>query len=110
MSEKLDDIIRCRQIMVEVVDERKRQMTAEGWTPPHDDAHRAGQLAGAAACYAMNDLSIRNVELRHRVTSLLRDLWPWAQHWWKPSSPRRNLIKAAALIIAEIERLDRNAA
>jgi hypothetical protein len=107
---KLDDMIRCRQILVEVTDERKRQMMHEGWHPAHDDAHHDGQLAGAAACYAMNDLNIRNVELHHRVTSLLRDLWPWAQHWWKPTDRRRNLIKAAALIIAEIERLDRNAA
>ena len=35
--------------------------------------------------------------------------WPWAPEWWKPSSYRRNLIKAGALIIAEIERLDRAA-
>lgn len=30
--------------------------------------------------------------------------------WWKPGAPRRMLIKAAALIVAEIERLDRAAA
>ena len=27
--------------------------------------------------------------------------------WFKPTTPRRDLVKAGALIIAEIERLDR---
>lgn len=35
-------------------------------------------------------------------------MWPWpASSPFKPSDPRRDLIKAAALIVAEIERLDR---
>jgi hypothetical protein len=29
--------------------------------------------------------------------------------WWKPKDRRRDLVRAAALIIAEIERLDRDA-
>jgi len=29
--------------------------------------------------------------------------------WWKPKGPRRDLIRAAALIVAEIERIDRRA-
>lgn len=32
--------------------ERRRQMTAEGWTPEHDDAHDGEALALAAATYA----------------------------------------------------------
>lgn len=37
--------------------------------------------------------------------------WPlsWAKSWLKPKDRRRDLIRAAALIIAEIERLDRAA-
>ena len=36
-------------------------------------------------------------------------LWPWDEKWFKrsPDNRRLELIKAAALIIAEIERLDR---
>lgn len=34
---------------------------------------------------------------------------PWPDEWWKPAGPRRNLVKAGALILAEIERLDRAA-
>jgi hypothetical protein len=34
--------------------------------------------------------------------------WPWSKKWWKPSSdPIRNLVKAGALIAAEIDRLQR---
>jgi hypothetical protein len=32
--------------------ERKRQISAEGWTSEHDDAHEDGAMAMAAACYA----------------------------------------------------------
>lgn len=33
--------------------------------------------------------------------------WPWPSKWWKPKSQRRDLVRAGALILAEIERLDR---
>ena len=35
--------------------------------------------------------------------------WPhtWDASWWKPKDRRRDLVRAGALIIAEIERLDR---
>ncbi|AFQ48272.1 hypothetical protein [Burkholderia cepacia] len=35
--------------------------------------------------------------------------WPktWEPSWSKPTTPRRNLVKAGALILAELERLDR---
>lgn len=34
--------------------------------------------------------------------------WPWDEEWWKPSEdPVRNLVKAGALIAAEIDRLQR---
>ena len=33
--------------------------------------------------------------------------WPWVRRWWKPTDRRRDLVKAGALILAEIERLDR---
>jgi hypothetical protein len=36
-------------------------------------------------------------------------MWPWARQWWKPTGARRDLVKAAALLLAEIERIDRAA-
>lgn len=96
--------------VADIAAERRRQMEAEGWSPEHDDKHDKGELAGAAACYAMNDLNIHNIALGHRIVMIVRDLWPWALSWWKPTDHRRNLVKAGALIVAEIERRDRLAA
>lgn len=84
----------------DVLAERQRQISAEGWTPEHDDAHSNGSLAMAAACYC---------EPRHRFHNEPPTDWPWNKAWWKPCGRRRNLIKAGALILAEIERLDRAA-
>jgi hypothetical protein len=80
----------------DVLAERQRQISAEGWTPEHDDEHSRGEMASAAACYAVVHKGID-----------LRPLWPWSPYWWKPTDRRRNLTKAGALILAEIERLDR---
>lgn len=84
----------------DVLAERQRQVSAEGWTPEHDDEHGDGSMALAASCYACASAGFDDAA---------RD-WPWSDDWFKPSSPRRDLIKAGALILAEIERLDRAAA
>lgn len=86
----------------DVLAERARQVSAEGWTPEHDDAYQAGDLADAAACYA------RGEPRMDRDWTAPRE-WPWAASWWKPTDRRRDLVKAGALILAEIERLDRAA-
>lgn len=82
--------------------ERVRQQSEEGWTPEHDDEHGHGQMATAAGCYAMFTAAYPEGDPPR--------YWPWAVKWWKPRDPRRNLVKAGALILAEIERLDRAAA
>lgn len=89
-----------------IMRERERQIAEEGWTPAHDDAHARGEIAGAAVCYVLKTLSIPG-QLGERARLFGRDLWPWAPHWWKPTDRRRNLVKAGALIAAEIDRLDR---
>ena len=94
-------------VIEDIASERERQKTTEGWTLAHDDAHESGEMAGAAACYIMNGLRIGNEELFLCVKKMVDDLWPWAKGWWKPKDRRRDLIRAAALIVAEIERLDR---
>jgi hypothetical protein len=84
-----------------VLAERARQVAAEGWTPEHDDAHGDTQMAGAAACYALASVA------HWAAGPAIQQFWPWDEAWWKPSDARRNLVKAGALILAEIERLDR---
>lgn len=85
-------------VLGDIERERRRQVEHEGWTLEHDDSHNDGSMALAAAAYA--------AYFRHTAGRL----WPWALKWWKPGDHRRNLVKAGALIIAEIERLDRAAA
>lgn len=84
----------------DVLAERQRQITAEGWTPEHDDEYQHCEMAVAAACYIMADDDPR---------ADVPELWPWPSEWWKPTDVRRDLVKAGALILAEIERLDRAA-
>lgn len=94
-----------------IAEERNRQMSQEGWHPEHDDGHTKGQMAGAAAVYALEACGFENphcIELkREDVTHPVR-LWPWSDYWWKPApDPIRDLVKAGALIAAEIDRLQR---
>jgi hypothetical protein len=104
------------QAVIDVIAERKRQVCAEGWTAKHDDEHWHGEMALAAACYACNAATWAQrgagtlPEADYVRLSSPGFRWPWAQKWWKPKSQRRDLIRAAALLIAEIERLDRRAA
>ena len=88
----------------DVLAERKRQVEEEGWSPSHDDEHDEGEMADAAAAYALAERFPKRI--------VLGAIFPgsWVQSWFKPTTYRRNLVKAAALLIAEIERLDRKEA
>lgn len=79
----------------DVIAERQRQVSVKGWTPDHDDTYTCGELSGAAISY---------IEPMEAVF-----YWPaeWHDDSFKPSDERRNLVKATALLLAEIERLDR---
>jgi hypothetical protein len=88
---------------LDVLSERQRQVSAEGWTPEHDDEHSADDLADAAASYAL-------VAHFARTGIAASDVWPWDEESFKPKGPRRNYVRAAALLLAAIERLDRSGA
>ena len=89
--------------------ERQRQIEQEGWTPEHDDEHDDGTLIAAALSYA----EVATEQARPHFAGEDREWgtridWPWDASWWKPSEePIRNLMKAGALIAAEIDRLNR---
>ncbi|ECQ8981391.1 hypothetical protein ACDT65_001839 [Salmonella enterica subsp. enterica] len=94
----------------DVIAERQRQQSVEGWTPEHDDEHGDGELALAASCYTENFALFSTWQDGESVDwsdAPQPANWPWSLEWWKPSSPRRDLVKAGALILAEIERGDR---
>lgn len=87
----------------DIATERQRQISMEGWTEAHDDGHPDHDLTKAAISYCWS--SIAPLGKRGEPS-----YWPWHSSWWKPTNTRRDLVKAAALIVAEIERLDRAAA
>lgn len=99
----------------DVLTERERQICKEGWSCDHDDAHEDGDLAKAAGAYALHstlaviDVS-RGPSKKDQIVISGRRFWPWDWKYWKPKDSRNDLVKAGALIIAEIERLDRASA
>jgi hypothetical protein len=104
--------------MEDVASERKRQIEVEKYMTDEDDTYVDGQLARAAVCYATTAIVTASLLSRGLDPALIAEKskiagvpssWPWDHAWWKPRGARRDLVRAAALIIAEIERLDRAA-
>lgn len=106
-------------VILEIDDERGRQV-ARGYDAAHDDEHDNFEILWAAVCYAAPDYVYRREDLASGVRFL--DPWPWDERYDKrphngnvmrspviySNSKRRGfLVKAAAMIVAEIERLDR---
>lgn len=88
-------------VITEIAAERRRQIEVEGHTTERDDELEDGELSTAAARYAL--------EGTHESMGCFEVIWPsaWDWNWFNPKSRRENLIRAAALLVAEIERLDR---
>jgi len=103
--------LQLASVLHDIAQERLRQQAIEGFAAEHDDEHDAGELAAAGAAYAlaasdqMHPLSQGDAGYATKPP----EMWPWAERWWKPAQSRRNLVKAVALITAEIERIDRAA-
>lgn len=84
--------IRVATVLEEVAAEREKQRAK--WGDDHDDGHDGGELAEAAAFLASHD-------------GTMRDPPDWAYALDANNPPRRRYIIAAALLVAEVERLDR---
>lgn len=93
--------------LVDVMNERDRQVNEEVATDAGDDAYTSFELGKAAAAY----LGIAIVKDATRKAKLAAGfppgVWPWPPSWWRPKDRRRDLVRAGALNLAEIERLDR---
>lgn len=102
-----------------VIEERDRQIQSEGWTAEHDMQHEPGLLAVAGACYAVNkqtatlkicgvDMKAEfNVHMKVEGSRMNRDAFPFQPQYDKREKHdiKRSLIIAAALIIAELDRI-----
>ena len=111
-------------VLIDIVNERGRQ-AMKGFDAQHDDNHPEGELARAAACYAWPHVvshtdsfgrpldangrprPMTDAELKHSWSYVPALRWPWSGASWKLKDTRSNLVRAAALIVAEIERIDR---
>lgn len=89
--------------------ERQRQIEVEGWTAEHDSQFADGQLADAASLYAMTDGARIFIDDQWGNDNWLH-LWPFDLEMLKFTSNDRirQLVKAGALIVAEIDRLQKN--
>jgi hypothetical protein len=103
-----------KSVLDEIQTERIRQIQKEGFSPAHDDQEQQGQMARAAACYAVAPTNLSALSQPSKGSLLFQDVWPsgWDSVWDKRKKHphRRRLIIAASLLVAEIERLDRKAA
>lgn len=94
----------------DVVAERHRQVEQEGHGPEHDDAYPNGEIAAYAAFYAMPPAAREwpATETGYGATfgeAIVPSDWTAP----KTGERRRELVMAGALILAEIERIDRKA-
>ena len=93
-----------------IQEERNRQITSENYTSEHDDKYSGSHLSFAATsyCYYANNQPFDNKEDQQDINDECLIMWPWDNKYWKPSEDKvRNLVKAGALIAAEIDRLQR---
>lgn len=132
---KFEKIFNLRSIGL-IGAERSLQI-AKGWNPEHDDRHVECELIRAAMCYAraaeiIQDHGPAESARRYLVRNGIDpatdedyqaslsdpvgyhfgyrppDDWPWEPEAWKPEPEAiDNLMKAGALIAAEIDRLQR---
>lgn len=93
------------RIGLEIVAERKRQVDKEGYDTERDDEYTEEQLARAAAVYALPNTE--GLVENESTLDLKHTLWPWNNKPKLAKDRRRDLVRAGALIIAELERLDR---
>lgn len=91
-----------------IAEERQRQIEKEGYTSEHDDVHDNGDLACAAAAYMLPENLGDTTAVEGSWWSEREELWPFPDNW-KPTPEDRikEIVKACALGVAEIERLQR---
>lgn len=88
------------QAVRDVLAERERQR-AKGYTADHDKDHTPAELGRAAASYADPRIA------RFTVDGYF--VWPFGDGF-KPRGTRENLVRAAALALAAVERYDAHGA
>ena len=111
LTAALSDQVVVPKAVLDIIAERKRQVEVKGFDVAHDDAHSDGSLAAAAAVYALGAQTALIDDHRSRNGGKIQvyptAFWRWSLRRWKPKDQRHNLVISGALIVADIERLDR---
>lgn len=94
-------------VIDEIVAVRRHQVIVEGWSTDRDDRYVDHELMRGAIVHAFAALPDQDFVDDDPLINLVLDLWPWDLNCLGVSDVRASLIKAAAFIVAEIERLDR---
>lgn len=109
MNKEIASVLLRNKVIRQIVNERSLQV--EKWGDSHDDDHYPGDLAGAGVAYALNAASLMSPVIEGHEDGRPPIGWCWDSTHWKPETDVKNvraeLIKAAALIVAEIEKMDR---
>jgi len=92
-------------VLDEIAAKRQHQIS-KGYDAAHDDQHAGGEIALGAAAYAMSAAKHPGPG-KTQTPVWVPPVWPWDREQFSPREPRDDLIDAAAMIVAEIERLDR---
>lgn len=94
--------------IIDVMNECDRQWNEKGYTDAHDDeVNKGGELVWAAACYAVAGGAPNPASCVIGMNNIPHALWPWALESFNPKDRRTDLVRAAALLVREIERMDR---
>lgn len=98
------------RVINEIAAERRRQIK-KGYSAQHDDAHDDGSLALSAALLALPyDASVGGEPLLDQEDYIGLHMKADLTCGWSAApdpDPRRRLVMAAAMLVAEIERRDR---
>lgn len=91
---------------LDILGERARQRRREGYDDSHDDQLDDWSLASAAMAF-IEDARLRSTSGGKGFDDTVPATWPWGKEAWKPKQVRQSLVVAAAMIVAEIDKLDR---
>lgn len=78
-----------------VKEEREKQISKHGYTTVHDRQHSRKALMYGALAYLNSAIYSPNIG---------EEDWPFEKDCFKPEGDIQNLVKAAAMIIAEIDK------
>lgn len=88
-----------------VMMERLEQVERHGYTAAHDDMHDNGDLARGGLAYVMSGLAIAIED--PDLEDAAANQWPFSRELLRPTDDFTSYVKAAAMLIAEADRIHR---